>query len=160
MELSTFGAILKFAMDQEKDIADIVRSADVVRGAGSNEGGSKELSPFRELTDRIISDSKKTAELLERTRRQGINEVILHAVTGIDGDNYRIEPLPAGELTARAFGEYLAGTFERIAAFYGDAASKVSNPEAARIFKRLATQRLKLRDDIKESLAGLKSNLK
>ncbi|MFH1220379.1 MAG: hypothetical protein V1694_07975 [Candidatus Eisenbacteria bacterium] len=150
MELSTFGAILKFAMDQEKDIGDIVRSA------GSNEGGTRELSPFRELTDRIVSDSKRTGDLLERTRRQGINEVILHAVTGIDSDNYRVEPLPAGELTAREFGEYLAGTFGRIAAFYGDAASRVSNPEAARIFNRLATQRLKLRDDIKEYLSSLK----
>jgi hypothetical protein len=151
MELSTFGSILKFAMDQEKDIADIVR------GAGSNSAaGNEELSPFRELTDRIISDSKKTGELLERTRRQGVNEVILHAVTGIDGDNYRIEALPAQELTARRFGEYLAAAFDRIAAFYSDAASKISNPEAARIFKRLATQRLKLRDDIKESLSSPK----
>ena len=146
MELSTFGAIMKFAMDRERDIADIALSA------GTNEA----LSPFRELTERIMSDSKKTAQLLERTRREGINEVILHPVAGLESDNYRFQDRSTAQLAAREFGEYLTDTFERIAGFYTDAALKVSNPGAARAFKQLAIQRLKLRDEIKEHASRLK----
>lgn len=146
MELSTFGAIMKFAMDREKDIADILRSAD----------RNEKLSPFRELTDRIMSDSTKTVQLLERTRREGINEVILHPVAGLESDNYSFQDRSTDELAAREFGEYLTDAFDRIVGFYTDAALKISNPEAARVFKRLATQRLKLRDDIKEYASRLR----
>jgi hypothetical protein len=148
MELSTFGAILKFAMDQEKGMA------DAARNLAGDLAGSGEAAPLRELTDRIAAESKRAVDLLERTRRQGVNEVVLHAVTGIDSDTYRIEGLPAGGLSTGNVGEYLASVLERAAAFYGDAGPKITNPEAARIFKRLGAQRLKLRDDIKEYLSA------
>ena len=146
MELTTFGAIMKFAMDREKAVA------DTLERLAENES----LSSFRELTDRIIKDCKKNARILERTRREGINEVILHPITGLDGDTYQFEDRSAEDLTPGEFGGYLAETSDTLIRFYADAAPKITNPEAMRVFKRLAAQRLKLREDISERVANLK----
>jgi hypothetical protein len=146
MELTTFGAIMKFAMDRERAVADIVGKM----------AGDEKFSSFRELADRIMRESKKNASLLERTRREGINEVILHPITGLDSDAYHFEDRSSEELTARQFGEYLADTLDRLIRFYTEAAPKITNPEAMRVFKRLAAQRLKLKQDINEHVAGLK----
>jgi hypothetical protein len=146
MELSTFGAIMKFAMDREAEMADILGKM----------AANEDLSSFRGLADRIIGDSKKNARLLERTRREGINEVILHPITGIDGDAYQSQDRSGEKLTPREFGEYLAETSDNLIRFYTDAAPKITNPEAMRVFKRLAARGLKLREDINEHVAGLK----
>jgi hypothetical protein len=146
MELTTFGAIMKFAMDLEEQLA------GVLERTGANEG----LRPFRKLADQMVSECKKNAKIIERTRREGINEVILHPIMGLDSDTYSPQDRPPEQAGAGEFGEYLIDTVDKINRFYTDAASKIANPEAMRVFKRLAAQRLKLREDIDKSMAGLK----
>ncbi len=146
MELTTFGAIMKFAMDCEEEIVNTLEGM----------AGNADLPSFGGLLDGIISESKKSMKLLERTRREGINEVILHPITGVESDNYSLQDRPTSDLTTREVGEYLAETSDRLIRFYTDAAPKITNPEAMRVFKRIAAKRLKLREDINAHVAGLK----
>ena len=145
MELTTFGAIMKFAMDCEEEIVNILEGM----------AGNADSPSFGGLLDRIISEGKKNTKLLERARREGINEVILHPITGLESDNYSLQDPPTSGLTSREFGEYLAETCERLIRFYTDAAPKITNPEAMRVFKRLAAKRLNLKEDIDAYAAGL-----
>jgi rubrerythrin len=145
MELTTFGAIMKFAMDGEEEIVNTLEGL----------AGNADLPSFGGLLDRIISESKKSRKLLERTRREGINEVILHPITGLDSDNYSLQDPPTGDLTSREVGKYLTETSDRLIRFYTDAAPKITNPEAMRVFKRLAARRLELKEAINAYLAGL-----
>ena len=85
MELTTFGSIMKFAMDCEEEIVSTLEGM----------AGNADLPPFGYLLDRIISEGKKNMKVLERTRREGINEVILHPITDLDSDNYSLQDPPA-----------------------------------------------------------------
>ncbi len=146
MELTTFGAIMKFAMDREEEIVNTLEGM----------AGNADLESFGGLLGRIISEGKKNMKLLERTRREGINEVILHPITGLESDDYSLQDPPTSDLTSRELVEYLAETSDRLIRFYTDAALKIPNPEAMRVFKRLAARRLDLKEATSADLAGLK----
>lgn len=80
MQLGTFGAILKFASELEE--------------AASNfyDGAAKKASPDLQKTFCDFSNaSKKNKQMLERTRRMEMQEMILEAITGIDSDNYKVD---------------------------------------------------------------------
>ncbi|MEM4657483.1 MAG: hypothetical protein QXX77_03565 [Candidatus Methanosuratincola sp.] len=80
MQLGTFGAILKFASELEE--------------AASNfyDGAAKKVSPDLQKTFCDFANaSKKNKQMLERTRRMEMQEMILEAITGIDSDNYKVD---------------------------------------------------------------------
>ena len=145
MKLSTFGAIMKLAMDCERQITAILEKL----------GRTSRPEGFNDLSERILGDSKKSLNLLERVRRESINEVILEPTTGLEDSDYRLEDRLCEELSAPEFGRYLEDALERTCRFYTDAASKISNPEAARVFKRLAQQKMNLGQSVRERISDL-----
>ena len=123
MELGTFGAIMRFAMDLEEQAAGFYEGAarDGLRGA------------FGELA----SGSRKRLRRLERARREFVTEMILEAITGLDGDAYHVDLDPADESGLLRQAQALE---EASARFYRDAAEKMPIREVVRLFRRLARE--------------------
>lgn len=80
MQLGTFGAILKYATDIEE-------------GAASYYDSLAALAPpqAKALAVEMAAASRKNKQILERTRRMEMQEMILEAITGIDSDNYKAD---------------------------------------------------------------------
>ena len=124
MELGTFGAILRFAMELEQQAVDFYE--------GAAEGGLEET--FRELA----RGSRKRLGRLERARREMVAEMILESITGLDGDAYGVDLDPkAGEAGLLRQAKTLE---ESSARFYRDAAGKMPIREVVRLFQRLVRE--------------------
>ena len=76
MELGTFGAILRFAMDLEQ------QAAGFYEGAAGGE--------LEEIFGELAGGSRKRLSRLERARREMVMEMILESITGLDGDTYGV----------------------------------------------------------------------
>jgi hypothetical protein len=144
MELSAFGAIMKFAMDREEDITTFVKQVGSVGG-----------SAFTKLGERVAEDAAKSIKFLERTRREHVNELILEPTTGLFVDDYVCERPPPEQPTPAEAGRYIADMLEVVIKFYTDAAAKTTNPEAARTFTRIAKKKTRLKASLEEYLSGL-----
>lgn len=112
MELGTFGAILKYGIEIEESAA-----------AYYEKLGAKSEGEAKRLACDFSNASKKNKQLLERTRRMEMQEMILEAITGLDTANYDCpadlpEDIRAG--ISRAI-----EMEQRASRFYADAASKL-----------------------------------
>lgn len=86
MQLGTFGAILKFASELEEATSNFY------------DGAAKKLSPDLQKTFcEFANTSKKNKQVLERTKRMEMQEMILEAITGIDSDNYKFDATISSE---------------------------------------------------------------
>lgn len=124
MELGTFGAILRFAMDLEQ------------QAAGFYEGttGGELEGIFRELA----RGSRKRLSRLERARREMVAEMILESITGLDGDAYGVNLDPEADEAGLL---HQAQALEKtLARFYRDAADKMPIREVVRLFQRLVRE--------------------
>jgi rubrerythrin len=80
VELGTFGAIIKFALDIERKIGDFYQSAsDIVK--------DDELVTI--FTNLVVRGQKRM-KTLERVRRENVTEMILEPIIGFDSDSYSI----------------------------------------------------------------------
>lgn len=80
MELGTFGAIIKFALDIETKTGNFYQTAsDIVKDADL-------VSIFTDLVVR----GQKRMKTLERVRRENVTEMILEPIIGFDSDSYSI----------------------------------------------------------------------
>ncbi len=80
MELGTFGAIIKFALDIETKIGNFYQTAsDIAKDA-------ELVSIFADLVVR----GQKRKKTLERVRRENVTEMILEPIIGFDSDSYSI----------------------------------------------------------------------
>ena len=124
MELGTFGAILRFAMELEQQAADFYKEA----------AGIEMEQVFHELA----RGSRKRLSRLERARREMVSEMILESITGLEGDlygvNLNLKTDKAGLLRQAQALE------ETCARFYRDAANKMPIREVVRLFQRLARE--------------------
>ncbi len=112
MELGTFGAILKYAIESE-DAASIFYAKLAEKADGE---AKVQLSG-------MSAASKKTKLTLERIRRMELQEMILEAITGLDTVNYDSNYKADCSLKEGLKG---AVTIEKNAAkFYADAAAKL-----------------------------------
>ncbi|RLC90374.1 MAG: hypothetical protein DRI37_01585 [Chloroflexi bacterium] len=130
MNLGTFGAILRFAMELEEHAA-------VFYAAAAQTGAE---APFEDFA----RGARKRLKRLERARREGISEMILESITGLDGDHYLVSPGPgagAAELPALE---------EAASCFYRDAAAKLPIREVVRLFERLAREHERQRARLEE----------
>jgi rubrerythrin len=124
MELGTFGAIVSFALAWEQRAAAFY--AQSARGALS------------ERFEELAAGSRKRAERVERARREGVSEMILESIVGLDGDDYEVD-LEVETTHASRIRQALA--LEAVSArFYRDAAAKLPIREVARLFRRLAKE--------------------
>ncbi|MFC1849508.1 hypothetical protein ACFL27_04785 [candidate division CSSED10-310 bacterium] len=144
MELTTFGAIMKFAMDREKSLQTLVEKTI------SSDAGQVYL----ELLQSLLSDCKKSLKLLERTRREGINEMVLLPISDLEETPYLDPEHPETFEDAQAMGLCLEMTLDRITLFYQAAAAKLPNETASKAFNRLADKKLKLLKSIQGKLCS------
>jgi len=124
VELGTFGAILKFALEMEE------------RAAAFYEAGARGglAEPFAELA----RGSRKRHRRLEQARRELVNEMILESITGLKGEAYAVDlDAMVDEAERRRQAELLEETAAR---FYRDAAAKMPIREIVRLFRRLARE--------------------
>jgi rubrerythrin len=125
MSLATFGAIISFALSLEQAAFEFY-SQVLEQGRGE---------PFEEL----FSRTKKMTKRLERLRREGISEMILEPIQGLEQSDYLMPsgaPEDTGELYMHALA--LEETRQR---FYQDAMEKIPIREVARQFARMAKER-------------------
>ena len=124
MELGTFGAILRFAMELEEQAGRFYKEA----GQGELEG----------TFDGRAQSARKRLRRLERARREMVSEMLLESISDLDSDDYTVvldAGAGEGELLRRA--RYLEATCAR---FYRDAAAKMPIREVVRLFERLARE--------------------
>ncbi len=140
IELNTFGAVLKFAIEWEK------------RAVAFYEAGARNrlLAPFLELAQ----GSRKRLRRLEQARREGVAEMILEPISGLDGAAYHLELPP--ETDDLALWKQARTLEETAARFYQDAASRMPIREVARLLEGLAQENLWRRESLDRlNLAGL-----
>lgn len=124
MELGTFGAILRFGLEWEERAATFYEQA----------AQGKVAALFQELAQ----GARKRLRRLEQARREGVAEMILESISGLDGDTYRTELDPAAA-EAGLLRQALA-LENRAAEFYQDAAAKLPIREVARLFAQFAQE--------------------
>jgi rubrerythrin len=124
MDLATFGAILSFALDLEE------RTSAFYKGAAKGE--------LEEVFTDLGRSSDKRASRMERSRREGVAEMILEPISGLDSKEYEVD-LPSGSSTADLLAHAI--TFEETALrFYRDAALKIPIREVVRVFQHMADE--------------------
>ncbi|OGO18123.1 MAG: hypothetical protein A2Z14_13395 [Chloroflexi bacterium RBG_16_48_8] len=136
MDLATFGAILSYAMDLEQRAADFYAA------------GAKVL--LEDLFGDLERGSKKRFARMERTRREGVAEMILEPITGLNGEDYRIAL--SADVDIPVLLEQAIALEETAQRFYQDAAEKIPIREVVRIFQRMAEENTKRKDRL-ETLA-------
>ncbi len=131
MALTTFGAIMGFAADitgkTEETYKTLVHK-------------SKD-SALREVLQALSMEEGKSHSLMEKARRENVTEMILEPISGLHQEDYDIDlkvPDPMGD--ADLLKAVL--TFEeRERKFFSDVSSKISLPEVARIFRKMAQKK-------------------
>jgi rubrerythrin len=124
MELGTFGAILRFAMELEQQAADFYEEAA---------GGELE-----EVFGELARGSRKRRNRLERARREMVVEMVLESITGLDGDTYSVSL--SSEVDEAGLLRQARTLEETSARFYQDAADRMPIREVVRLFQRLARE--------------------
>jgi len=122
MELGTFGAIMGFALVCEQRAAAFY--GDAARGAMAG------------YCEELAAGSRKRVERVERARREGVSEMILESIAGLDSDDYQMDLKAEADETDRL--RQAVSLEKTCARFYRDAAAKLPIREVARLFRRLA----------------------
>jgi rubrerythrin len=125
LELGTFGAVLKYAMEIELKVHEFYEAASAVAK------DSEMANQFQELHKR----GKKRLTTLERVRRENVTEMILEPIVGLDSDEYKIETdVDETKLVGTAL-----SVEKTLHGFYSNAATKIEFLiEASYAFELLA----------------------
>jgi rubrerythrin len=124
MNLGTFGAILSFAIKQEELCVLFYKTSA--------------HASFSAVFTELAEAANNRAEKLEEARREGVTEMILESIHGMDDESYSVNFESAGsdqELIQRAI--LIEKTFSR---FYTDAAAKLPIREVVRLTQKLAKE--------------------
>ncbi len=132
MDLATFGAILSYAMKFEEQAATFYATA--AKG---------------KLTD-VFTDiersSRKRAKRMERTRREGVAEMILEPIMGLNGDDY--QTVLSADANESLLLEQAIALEDTAIRFYRDAAAKLPIREVVRTFTRMAEDNEKRKNQL------------
>ena len=132
MDLGTFGAILSFGMKLEEQAMSFYED-------GAKGGLEKGFAT-------LARGSRKRLKRLERNRREGVAEMILESITGLDSDSYDVNlDSQADEAELLRQAKALEETAVR---FYRDSAAKMPVREVSRALARMS-------DDSEKRLAEL-----
>jgi hypothetical protein len=128
-EITTFGSLIRFALELEKVATSLYE-------------GSSKTYPNVAALPLLASVHRKRSQLLEHTRQQKLNEMILEPIYDLNGNNYAVD---VNGNSASALKE-LIKTAEIIedksARFYSDSAmlAKSLLAESSRIFQKMAKE--------------------
>ena len=143
MELGTFGAIIKFALDLENAASGFYESTMNIT---TNQ-------TLNDLFKKLHQRKQKRIQLLTRVRRENITETILEHITGLNSDDYELIPPPSNEIGEQELCD-LAVRMESIALdFYNAAAIKIGFLyEAADAFERLSEENNEYKEKLLASI--------
>jgi hypothetical protein len=79
MDLGTFGAIMKFALDVENEVA---KFYEIAKGIIKDQ-------EIAGLFEKLAIRGQKRVKTVERIRRENVTEMILEPITGLDSDTYK-----------------------------------------------------------------------
>ena len=129
LDLGTFGAIIKFALEIEGSVGEFYSIA----GEQAKDGTLVAL-----LGD-LVTRGQKRLKTLERVRRENVTEMILEPIEGLESDSFAIETVVSqdtDEATIKTLAVNIETTLQK---FYEAAATKIDFlPEAAYAFELLA----------------------
>lgn len=131
MELTSFGSVMKFAIDREGD----------VKAALGRAAADPKFSAFAEKIKTMSLQNESNLKTLERTRRENINEVVLYPITGLDDSKYLFDARDSAEITEESFLKMIEAMSEKLSGYYAEAAEKLHTDDAKRIFQRLAKKK-------------------
>jgi rubrerythrin len=129
MELGTFGAIMKFALEIENDVTSFYESAI----------GKAKDQELVDLFDSLTKRGQKRTKTIERVRRENVTEMILEQISGLDSDTYK----PITSLSENPDDKAIRATAveieKNLQAFYSQASAKLDFlSEVAYSFELLA----------------------
>lgn len=133
-ECTTFGAVIRFALELEKGAA----------GVCEEFSKQPQLAAAAETFKELAAVHKKRGSLLETTRQQKLNEMILEPIQDLHGDQYFIRTDFPKSADLKTSAKFVADIEEKSARFYTDA-SKVAKTllsEAARIMDKMGKDNL------------------
>lgn len=129
MELGTFGAIMRFALEVENEVTSFYESA-------------KELVEDQELAglfDILADRGQKRAKTIERVRRENVTEMILEPITGLDSETYKPVTVIPEDPDDGAIQEVAVEIEKNLQSFYAQSALKIDFlSEVAYAFELLA----------------------
>ncbi len=133
-ECTTFGAVIRFALELEKGAAAVCDEFSK----------DPKLAAAAETFSALAAAHKKRGNLLETTRQQKLNEMILEPIQDIRREDYLIDTSVPEGADLKAAARFAAKIEETSARFYTDASkiAKMLLAEAARIMDRLAKENL------------------
>jgi ABC-type transporter Mla maintaining outer membrane lipid asymmetry ATPase subunit MlaF len=146
MELGTVGAVLRFAIELEGHSAEFYEEAASL---------AKDL-PTREAFSSLAEAKRKRKKLVERSRREFVNEMLLEPIVGLEGSDDLVSTELSSGMDPHAALQLAKELEENSQTLYLDAAMKIGHlPQMARVFKKMgqgnADHKLKL-----ESLGDVK----
>jgi len=133
-ECNSFGTVIRFGLELEKAAMNIYDELSRDSKLASGAETFKALSAIH----------KKRGDLLEYTRREKLNEMILEPIQDLDGKKYIIDTRVPKAVDIKAAARYAAGIEEKSSMFYLDSSKIAKNllSEGARILERMAKENL------------------
>ncbi len=128
VELGTFGALLRFAIELERQTGEHYKSL-----------ASKVHDPSAtELFSRYAREYARRLKLLEGLRQQSINEVLLEPISNLDSRLYLFTPDVSDEMGINAVLDAALGVENKVEGFYRDSLREAGPVlgEANRVFRR------------------------
>lgn len=130
MELGTLGAVLRFAIELEGQSAEFYQEAASLARHSLAEG------VFRALAEA----KKKRKELLERSRREYINEMLLEPIAGLKVSDYLMETKLSSKMGCYDALRLAIEWEETSRRFYMDGVGGVNLPQLTRLFEKLSEE--------------------
>jgi hypothetical protein len=133
-ECNSFGTVIRFGLELERAAMNIYdelsRDAKLAAGAET----------FKALS--VVH--KKRGDLLEYTRREKLNEMILEPIQDLDAKKYIIDTKVPKGVDIKAAARYVAGMEEKSSMFYFDSSQVAKNllSEGARILEKMAKENI------------------
>ncbi len=132
MELATFGAVLSYAVEFEKML-----------GAFYRQMQANAPADLAEVFAQNAQACQKREQLMERTRREQVTEMILEPIRGFRSEDYALSAAPTVGAQAEELTAAMRQAEETAVRYYNDGAGHLSIPEVKRIFQRLAKEHAK-----------------
>lgn len=129
MDLGTFGAIMKFALEVEHEVTSFYESA-------SEYVKDKNLSG---LFSNLSIRGQKRVKTLERVRRENVTEMILEPIIGLNSDTYILDTTIPEDSNDKTVQKIAVDIEKNLNEFYNQAAAKIDFlSEVAYSFELLA----------------------
>ena len=141
-EITTFGSLIRFALELEKIATSLY------------EGSSKTYPNVAALP--LLADlHRKRSQLLEHTRQQKLNEMILEPIYDLNGNDYALSPNGHSPSALKELIKMAEIIEDKSARFYSDSSrlAKSLLAESSRIFQKMSKEN----DDNKSKLKTIAS---